>query len=32
VAVQHGGSLDVASELGVGSVFTLRLPLRQSSR
>jgi signal transduction histidine kinase len=32
VAVQHGGSLDVESELGVGSVFTLRLPLRQSSR
>lgn len=32
VAVQHGGSLDVASELGVGSVFTLRLPVRQSSR
>jgi signal transduction histidine kinase len=32
VAVQHGGSLDVSSEVGVGSVFTLRLPLRQSSR
>ncbi|WP_138443739.1 sensor histidine kinase [Sinomonas susongensis] len=29
VAEQHGGELSVASELGVGSVFTLRLPLRQ---
>ena len=29
VAEQHGGELGVTSELGVGSVFTLRLPLRQ---
>lgn len=29
VAEQHGGELRVTSELGVGSVFTLRLPLRQ---
>jgi CHASE2 domain-containing sensor protein/signal transduction histidine kinase len=26
VAERHGGSVEVASELGVGSVFTLRLP------
>jgi signal transduction histidine kinase len=26
VAERHGGSVEVTSELGVGSVFTLRLP------
>jgi signal transduction histidine kinase len=30
VAVRNGGSLEVTSEVGVGSVFTLRLPLRRS--
>ncbi|KHL01141.1 hypothetical protein LK10_16995 [Sinomonas humi] len=30
VAEQHGGELAVTSELGVGSVFTLRLPLWQA--
>jgi signal transduction histidine kinase len=29
VAEQHGGRLEVASELGVGSVFTLRIPLAE---
>ena len=27
VAERHGGSVDVSSELGAGSVFTLRLPI-----
>ena len=27
VAERHGGSVEVSSELGVGSVFTLRLPM-----
>jgi signal transduction histidine kinase len=31
LAVQHGGSLAVASRLGEGSTFTLRLPLRSAS-
>lgn len=29
VAEQHGGRLEVASEVGVGSVFTLRIPLTE---
>lgn len=29
VAEQHGGRLEVASEVGVGSVFTLRIPLAE---
>lgn len=27
IAVEHGGTAEAASELGKGSVFTLRLPL-----
>ncbi len=27
--VQHGGSIDVASTAGVGTVFTIRLPIKQ---
>lgn len=29
VAEQHGGGLEVSSEVGIGSIFTLRLPLAQ---
>jgi signal transduction histidine kinase len=29
VAEQHGGGLEVSSEVGIGSVFTLRLPLAE---
>jgi signal transduction histidine kinase len=32
VAEQHGGTIDCTSELGVGSTFTLRLPLREPKR
>ena len=28
---EHGGRIDVQSELGVGTVFTVKLPLRQES-
>jgi signal transduction histidine kinase len=31
IAQSHHGSLQVQSELGVGSIFTLRLPLVGSS-
>lgn len=27
IAIQHGGSVDVQSELGVGSTFSLRIPI-----
>ena len=32
IARTHGGELTVQSELGVGSVFTARLPLREEER
>ena len=29
IVLAHGGSIDVSSELGVGSTFTMRLPAHE---
>jgi len=31
IVAQHGGRIDVRSEVGRGSVFTIRLPVRSQS-
>jgi signal transduction histidine kinase len=32
IAEAHGGTIDVESEVGVGTTFTVELPLQSSSR